>query len=312
MGSLDTIRVDELGNILREAREARGLSLADVQQQLRITPRFLEALEQGHYHLLPSPVHVRGYLRNYARFLRLDPQPLLDHYEAHQAHYVAPVGAPAAPSAANPSTIYQRLPAATANDDESAFFNPVNLEMNPAGETGRTESWIRIVIIIALLIAIGLVASRFFVTDNRELNVVAVVQDLLRGEVEPDAGLPLGTPESGLAPTPTGTITSTSRNIAEGLPTVTPTPPALPDPLTIIELEITITERNWIQVRIDGEITYEGLARAGDQFIYTAQQEAYLKTANAIGTDITINGVRLGRLGGRAEVVERTWQTTAP
>ncbi len=298
--------MDELGAILREAREARGLSLTDVQQQLRITPRFLEALEQGNYHVLPSPVHVRGYLRNYARFLHLDPQPLLDHYEARQAHYVAPVGAPAAPN-----TPAQTLP--TVAGGESPFFNPVNLEMNPAGETGRTESWIRIVIIIALLIAIGLVASRFFVADSREFNVVGVVQELLnRGDEASETGLPVVTLESGLAPVPTpaGTITSTSRNIAEGLPTVTPTPPALPDPLTIIELEITITERNWIQVRIDGEITYEGLARAGDQFIYTAQQEAYLKTANAIGADITINGVRLGRLGGRAEVVERTWQTT--
>ena len=32
------------------------------------------------YNALPSPVHVRGFLRNYARFLGLDPQPLLDRY----------------------------------------------------------------------------------------------------------------------------------------------------------------------------------------------------------------------------------------
>lgn len=58
---------------LREAREARGLSLMDVAQHLKLTPRQIEAMEAGDLAHLPGPTFARGFLRNYARFLKLDP-----------------------------------------------------------------------------------------------------------------------------------------------------------------------------------------------------------------------------------------------
>lgn len=294
--------MDELGTLLREAREAQGLTLAQVQQELRINLRFLEALENGQYQVLPTPVHVRGYLRNYARLLKLDPQPLLDRYESLKDRYT--------PAVAAASTSSDTAGATATAAEGSPFFNPVNLELDPNGDGSRAESILRIVIIIALLVAIGLVASRFFVSDNRQFNVVETVKELF-ASADSTPEITLETLPEGFAPAVSSTesITSTGRNIANSLPTLTPTRPALPAVLDIIELELSITERNWIQVRIDGEVVYEGLARSGDQFIYTAQKEAYLKTANAIGVDVTINGIRLGRLGGRAEVVEETWRT---
>ena len=52
--------MDELGLILQEARENKGLTLAEVQEETRINAAYLEALENGEYAALPSPVHVRG------------------------------------------------------------------------------------------------------------------------------------------------------------------------------------------------------------------------------------------------------------
>ena len=72
--------MDELGHILREARETKGLTLAEAQEETRINSKYLAALENGEYDKLPTPVHVRGFLRNYARFLGLDSQPLLERY----------------------------------------------------------------------------------------------------------------------------------------------------------------------------------------------------------------------------------------
>ncbi|VAW42305.1 hypothetical protein MNBD_CHLOROFLEXI01-1794, partial [hydrothermal vent metagenome] len=43
------IMIDELGHILREARETKGLTLREVQEKTRISSRFLEALEMGDY-----------------------------------------------------------------------------------------------------------------------------------------------------------------------------------------------------------------------------------------------------------------------
>lgn len=67
-----------IGDTLRSTREHRGLSIEQVAQDTRISARFLEALEAEHFEELPAPVYVRGFLRSYANYLKIDPQPLLD------------------------------------------------------------------------------------------------------------------------------------------------------------------------------------------------------------------------------------------
>ena len=66
-----------VGQELAAAREARGLALADVAQQLKFAPRQLEALEQENFDALPGPTITRGMVRNYARLLKLDAEPLV-------------------------------------------------------------------------------------------------------------------------------------------------------------------------------------------------------------------------------------------
>ena len=66
-----------VGQELAAAREARGLALADVAQQLKFAPRQLEALEQEHLNELPGATFARGMVRSYARLLKLDPEPLV-------------------------------------------------------------------------------------------------------------------------------------------------------------------------------------------------------------------------------------------
>ena len=65
------------GALLGAAREAQNLSVADVARQLKLSRAQVEALEAGDYEQLPGPVFVRGFIRNYARLLKLDPEPLL-------------------------------------------------------------------------------------------------------------------------------------------------------------------------------------------------------------------------------------------
>jgi transcriptional regulator with XRE-family HTH domain len=61
-----------LGRYLREAREARGIDLRDAAQQTRISLQYLKALEMEDFTKLPGAVFVRGFLKNYCKFLRLD------------------------------------------------------------------------------------------------------------------------------------------------------------------------------------------------------------------------------------------------
>ena len=67
-----------VGETLQFAREDRALSIDQVARDTRISARFLEALEADNYEALPAPVYVRGFLRSYASYLRLDPAPLLN------------------------------------------------------------------------------------------------------------------------------------------------------------------------------------------------------------------------------------------
>ena len=69
--------VTGVGRELAAAREAQGLALADVAQQLKFAPRQLEALEQEHFAALPGATFAKGMVRSYARLLKLDPEPLL-------------------------------------------------------------------------------------------------------------------------------------------------------------------------------------------------------------------------------------------
>ncbi len=79
------------GKVLAEAREQLGLSVAEVARQLRLSPRQIEALETDDYASLPGKTFLRGFLRNYAKVLQLDPEPLLALYqpEPPQAHSIA-------------------------------------------------------------------------------------------------------------------------------------------------------------------------------------------------------------------------------
>jgi len=299
--------MDELGSILREAREAKGYTLEEAQATTKISVRYLRALEEGQYELLPTPVHARGFLRNYARFLALDPEPLLARYETnrngHHGH-TRGNGAPLSPD--------HPLPPRT----EQPFFDPVNMDLDGSSRKGP-ESTLRIVVIIALLLAIALAASRFVPLllgrgDGQETltqTIESLLENRQAAEFTPAPTEQLLDPS--VTPLP---INPTGRNNPGALPTAavsTPTRPPLPATMDIIRLRLDITERTWVRVTVDGEVVLEGQYTSVDgPFQWEAQEEATLLTGNGAGVFVTINDVELGRLAGRGEVWEETWRTT--
>ncbi len=74
------IEQNKLGTTLRTARENKGVTLAKAESATRIRLKYLEALEVGHTSDLPEPVFVKGFLRNYATYLGLDPNDVLEMY----------------------------------------------------------------------------------------------------------------------------------------------------------------------------------------------------------------------------------------
>ena len=93
-----------LGERFRAAREARGLTLSEVAEQIRIRSVYLTAIEEENWSSIGAPVYVRGFLRTYARFLGLDPEEAVGEFSA-SGHVVAEPEAPA----------YGEIPARRAN-----------------------------------------------------------------------------------------------------------------------------------------------------------------------------------------------------
>lgn len=72
----------ELGNNLRTARQQRRIDLVMAEQDTKIRSKYLAALEDEEFDVLPGPVFVRGFLRTYSRYLGLDAQLFVDEYNA--------------------------------------------------------------------------------------------------------------------------------------------------------------------------------------------------------------------------------------
>jgi cytoskeleton protein RodZ len=74
--------VFEIGNSLREARTRRGVEFAQAEQTTKIRGKYLRALEEDRFDVLPSETYVKGFLRTYADFLGLDGQLYVDEYNS--------------------------------------------------------------------------------------------------------------------------------------------------------------------------------------------------------------------------------------
>lgn len=75
----------QIGPSLREARMRRGLSAADVHKAIRIRERYLTALEEERWDMLPGDAYTKGFLRTYAEFLGLDGQLYIDEFTTRVA-----------------------------------------------------------------------------------------------------------------------------------------------------------------------------------------------------------------------------------
>ncbi|MGG4156587.1 helix-turn-helix domain-containing protein [Peribacillus muralis] len=72
----------ELGNRLKEAREAKGLSLEDLQELTKIQKRYLVGIEEGNYSMMPGKFYVRAFIKQYCEAVGLDSEEILEQYKS--------------------------------------------------------------------------------------------------------------------------------------------------------------------------------------------------------------------------------------
>jgi transcriptional regulator with XRE-family HTH domain len=86
-----------IGDTLREARMRQRLDIADVEAKTKIRAKYLRALENGEFGMLPGPTFVKTFLRSYAEVLGLDPHRLVEQYRAtyeprDESEHLQPLG----------------------------------------------------------------------------------------------------------------------------------------------------------------------------------------------------------------------------
>jgi cytoskeleton protein RodZ len=88
----------EIGATLREARMRARIDISEIEAETKIRAKYLRALENEEWGLLPGPAYVRSFLRTYAEALDLDAKLLLEEYklrhERPSDHDLMPIGAP--------------------------------------------------------------------------------------------------------------------------------------------------------------------------------------------------------------------------
>ncbi|MHB0857540.1 MAG: helix-turn-helix domain-containing protein [Anaerolineae bacterium] len=281
----------ELGSRLREAREALGLSLEQVEDATRIRAVFLQALEEERFADLPGDVYVRGFVRNYAQVLKLDADELLASQGlSHEAAVL-----PRAPMVLN----------------------------EPLLRTGGTLlPRVLLAVLIVALVGLGTWAAYGRLGQGADpwSSLLALWQARAPEAETLESNTPLATPQvtpdsSGLAETPepttsmptevapTATPTPT-RPAATRTPTMAPTATADPALVGAIVVEAEFSAPTYVDVLADGERLYVGTLTEGDRQIWTAESTISLRVGNAGGLSLTVNGVEVPPLGASGEVID--------
>jgi cytoskeleton protein RodZ len=264
------------GATLAAARQAEGLSVADVATQMRISPRQVEAIEADRYQELPGDVFVRGFIRNYARMLKLDPVPLLHALEPELKREV--------PLRAHEIT-----------------------GTLPTARRSRKGIWIA-TFVLGLAALLGTVAAYEWwrLRSSDPIVVPAAPEpDVLSPQLVP---LPEGPapPAQSIPLTPEPVPDTTSATPAEPVATLqgAATPEAKANVAAGTALQPTVQgggepgrvaidfeRESWIEIRDgDGKLIFMGTGAAGSNRRFEARPPIAMVVGNAVGVRITYNG----------------------
>jgi cytoskeletal protein RodZ len=277
-GSSDRL---DFGDSLVRQRERLGLSPSDVEEEIFIPIRYLEILENSQLEGLPSPVQGRGMLKNYAQFLGLDPDPLLDQF----------------------ASVLQKKHQIEVNDQSDS-----KSKIQIPGQVRRLLSGPGLVsALIFILVGSALTGSFFLVFGRSGGNqlptpTIPGVADVL---------LPSQTATPSLTPVPVedgisiDITASPEAGESENLENPTPTIAVLDS--TNVQIQIIVLQRSFVRVTVDDEIVFEGRLQPGNVEVFEAERSIEILTGNAGGIEVIYNQRDLGALGLFGEVVNRVF-----
>jgi cytoskeleton protein RodZ len=271
--------MSNFGAGFKRARESSGLPLEKIAAETRISSRFLTAIENEDFHLLPGGVFNRGFIRAYAERIGLDPEQALADYDR--------------------ISVAVEEPAEVLRNVERASMRKTERNLYP----------------IAAGILLLLIAVYYVVTRNGATGSAAETAPPAATE-QPAALVPAPVPpiEPPLAEITTNPETATT---SAPLPAPAPAPLPLPvqTPATVpppsagpaaLVLDIDVTDLSWVKIATDGNVVLSDTLTPGSTRRFTATSSIDVSIGNAGGTSLKINGREIAGLGGAGRVREFT------
>jgi cytoskeletal protein RodZ len=270
--------MDTVGNVLRNEREKKGLSIKDIENATSIRALYINAIEENDFKVIPGEVYVKGFIRNYAGYLGLDPQKIMDIYKQMQQNTQPPVSEQPLPPAQNGT-----VAAVPKETKPNRTEKHTEKRMDKTSSTGK---WMAAGV-LAVCLAGG--AAWMFMGPNQ--TSPSPVREQAPNKTLQQPSLP-AVPSS---PAPAAPAPQNQATVAAQAVTVT----------------AKFTEPCWTLVTADGKVIYEGTPKLGESLTWEAKDSLTVKAGNAGGVEITYNGQPQGKLGGNGEVMLKTFSAAA-
>ncbi|MBD3918307.1 helix-turn-helix domain-containing protein [Paenibacillus sp. PR3] len=270
--------MSDLGELLKKAREQSGLSLDDIQESTKIRKRYLEAIEEGDYKVLPGTFYVRAFVKTYAETLGLNADDVLRLYKHEMP--AAPVEAAVEPMIKQPRRASQ-----TSSDRWSKF-----------GFTGIMLSFVIVIAVVVWIYAINnsdtndnapKADDQTKITDSIDLpKETDPSTDPQTGTNTPDTGTTVQQPEPPKVPDTTVTLAGKSGRID-----LYDVGPSGKDHV----LKFTVKGgKSWIEVReggSKGKELYSGNAADGTEQTFPLSGSTYMNIGRADLVEVSIDDV---------------------
>jgi len=300
--------MSSIGETLRRERIRRNLDLDEISRELKISSRFLEAIEEERFERLPAGVFAKSFVRQYATLLGLDGEEL--------ASEVQQVLAPPAP--------------VDSNNPDLAPIAEIRVPRVEQWETvgdRRSRDWSSALPAAALVVVVMLVCSgvyAFWQHARHPVTTTAQATPPPMTAVQPPVTAPAPVPQE---QPPVQAAAEPPK--PEAQPQTEPGAPINPEPATVVQtpkpkpaptpnneaarsanpnspvrVQVTADEPVWVLARADGKYIFSGTLDTNQTRSVEGNEAVTLRLGNAGGVNITLNGKPIGAVGPKGQVRE--------
>jgi cytoskeleton protein RodZ len=307
-----------IGETLRRERLRRNMDLETISRELKISAKFLEAIEDEKFERLPGGVFAKSFVRQYAHVLGLDEEEMANEVQRQ----TQPADAP---------QFVQNVQNVTPSTQPIVL--PKVEEWDSVGESRFhiSSSLTALALVVVVMMGCAGVYSWWQRTrhtvsvsaHDKAPSVAAPVAKQAAAETVPPTPAPV--PDQSVANRAAAPAPATAN--ADAPTTAPPVQPAAapetspaaatplagtntpPNPNATVHVELTAVEAAWVSVKADGKYVFSGTIEANQSRTVEATSTVLLRLGNAGGVNVTLNGKPIGTVGPKGQV--RTIQLTS-